>query len=135
MKTTISNPATPCPADHVNRQFRAPRPNLLRVSDFTPAHAGGRLYVSRWSGFVCVAFVIDTFARRIVGWQASRTAPIRTLSWTRWSRPSTTAGRLEHDDLGSGHTLHPLSRMLGRMKGRAADPEPRRGGIDGPGYQ
>jgi transposase InsO family protein len=66
VKTTISNPATPCPADHVNRQFRAPRPNLLWVSDFT--------YVSTWSGFVYVAFVIDTFARRIVGWRASRTA-------------------------------------------------------------
>ena len=73
MKTTIGNPATPYPANHVNRQFRAPRPNLLRVSDCTHAHAGGRLYVSRWSGFVYVAFVIDTFARRIVGWQASRT--------------------------------------------------------------
>ena len=66
VKTTISNPATPCPADHVNRQFRAPRPNRLWVSDFT--------YVSTWSGFVYVAFVIDTFARRIVGWRASRTA-------------------------------------------------------------
>ena len=66
VKTTISNPATPCPADHVNRQFRAPRPNRLWVSDFT--------YVSTWSGFVFVAFVLDTFARRIVGWRASRTA-------------------------------------------------------------
>jgi putative transposase len=57
VKTTISNPASPCPADHVNRQFRAPRPNALWVSDFT--------YVSTWAGFVYVAFVIDTFARRI----------------------------------------------------------------------
>ncbi len=59
VKTTISNPATPCPADHVNRRFTAPRPNLLWVSDFT--------YVATWTGFVYVAFVIDTFARRIVG--------------------------------------------------------------------
>jgi len=66
VKTTISNPATPYPADHVNRQFQAPRPNVLWVSDFT--------YVSTWAGFVYVAFVIDTFARRIVGWRASRTA-------------------------------------------------------------
>ena len=66
VKTTISNPATPCPADHVNRQFKAPRPNRLWVSDFT--------YVSTWSGFVYVAFIIDTFARCIVGWRASRTA-------------------------------------------------------------
>ena len=48
------------------RQFQAPRPNALWVSDFT--------YVATWAGFVYVAFVIDTFARRIVGWRASRTA-------------------------------------------------------------
>jgi putative transposase len=66
VKTTISNPATACPADHVNRQFQAPRPNALWVSDFT--------YVSTWAGFVYVAFVIDSFARRIVGWRASRSA-------------------------------------------------------------
>lgn len=65
-KTTVSDRATPCPADRVNRQFQAPRPNVLWVSDFT--------YVATWQGFVYVAFVIDTFARRIVGWRASRTA-------------------------------------------------------------
>lgn len=48
-----------CPLDKVNRQFRAERPNALRVSDFT--------YVSTWQGFVYVAFVIDVFARHIVG--------------------------------------------------------------------
>ena len=58
--------ALPCPLDKVNRQFQAPRPNALWVSDFT--------YVATWAGFVYVAFVIDTFARRIVGWRASRTA-------------------------------------------------------------
>ncbi|MDE2471163.1 MAG: IS3 family transposase [Bradyrhizobium sp.] len=66
LKTTLSDKAAPCPLDRVNRQFRAPCPNRLWVSDFT--------YVSTWSGFVYVAFVIDTFARRIVGWRASRTA-------------------------------------------------------------
>ncbi len=64
VKTTISNPATPCPADRVNRQFHAPRPNALWLSDFT--------YVATWAGFVYVAFVIDAFARRIVGWRVSR---------------------------------------------------------------
>lgn len=64
LKTTILNPALPCPKDRVNRQFRAPAPNRLRVSHFT--------YVSTWQGFVYVAFVIDTFADRIVGWRASR---------------------------------------------------------------
>jgi transposase InsO family protein len=65
-RTTISNPATPCPTDKVNRQFRAPAPNVLWVSDFT--------YVATWQGFVYAAFVIDVFARRIVGWRVSRTA-------------------------------------------------------------
>jgi putative transposase len=62
----VSDKATPCPADRVNRQFRAPRPNVLWLSDFT--------YVATWQGFVYVALVIDAFARRIVGWRASRTA-------------------------------------------------------------
>ena len=66
IRTTISNAAAPCPLDRVNRQFRAPRPNALWVSDFT--------YVATWAGFVYVAFVIDAFARRIVGWRVSRTA-------------------------------------------------------------
>jgi putative transposase len=44
VKTTISDKAAPCPLDHVNRQFRAPRPNALWVSDFT--------YVATWTGFV-----------------------------------------------------------------------------------
>ena len=60
----MSDKSTPCPLDHVNRNFRAPRPNMLWLSDFT--------YVSTWSGFVYVAFVIDAFARKIVGWRASR---------------------------------------------------------------
>ena len=57
VRTTISDKAAPCPLDHVNRQFQAPRPNALWVSDFT--------YVATWAGFVYVAFVIDTYARRI----------------------------------------------------------------------
>jgi putative transposase len=65
-RTTIADKATPCPADKVNRQFRASHPNALWVSDFT--------YVATWHGFVYVAFVIDVFARRIVGWRVSRTA-------------------------------------------------------------
>lgn len=65
-KTTIPDKALPCPLDRVNRQFRAPAPNVLWVSDFT--------YVATWQGFVYVAFVIDVFARRIVGWRASRKA-------------------------------------------------------------
>jgi len=66
VRTTIPNPANDCPEDLVNRKFAADAPNRLWVSDFT--------YVSTWSGFVYVAFVIDVYARRIVGWKASRTA-------------------------------------------------------------
>ena len=66
VKTTHSNPATPCPEDRVNRLFHADRPNALWVSDFT--------YVSTWQGFVYVAFVVDVYARRIVGWKVSATA-------------------------------------------------------------
>ncbi|MEP0171825.1 MULTISPECIES: IS3 family transposase [Pseudomonadota] len=66
VKTTFPDKSAPSPLDRVNRQFRAPAPNRLWVSDFT--------YVSTWQGFVYVAFVIDAFARRIVGWRVSRTA-------------------------------------------------------------
>ena len=64
VKTTVPDKAQPCPLDKVNRQFRAPAPNVLWVSDFT--------YVATWQGFVYVAFVIDVYARRIVGWRVSR---------------------------------------------------------------
>ena len=63
VRTTISDTAAPCPLDRVYRAFKADRPNQLWVSDFT--------YVSTWQGFVYVAFVIDVFARRIVGWRVS----------------------------------------------------------------
>ncbi len=66
VRTTVSDKAASCPLDRVNRQFQAPGPNRLWVSDFT--------YVATWTGFVYVAFVIDVYARRIVGWRVSRTA-------------------------------------------------------------
>jgi putative transposase len=63
VRTTVSDNKAPCPLDKVNRQFKADRPNQLWVSDFT--------YVSTWQGWLYVAFVIDVFARRIVGWRVS----------------------------------------------------------------
>lgn len=69
IRTTVQDKTAPCPRDHVNRIFHAPAPNRLWLSDFT--------YVSTWSGFVYVAFVIDAYARRIVGWRVSRTAHAR----------------------------------------------------------
>ena len=63
IRTTVPDKAAPCPLDRVNRQFKADRPNQLWVSDFT--------YDSTWQGWQYVAFVIDVFARRIVGWRVS----------------------------------------------------------------
>ncbi|CAO4167742.1 IS3 family transposase [Methylorubrum aminovorans] len=66
IRTTIPDPAAACPLDRVNRQFKAACPNRLWVTDFT--------YVATWGGFVYAAFVIDVFARRIIGWRVSRSA-------------------------------------------------------------
>lgn len=66
VKTIISDKAAPCPLDKVNWKFIADKPNRLWVADFA--------YVTTWEGFVYVAFVIDVFARCIVGWRVSRTA-------------------------------------------------------------
>ena len=57
--TTVADTKAPCPLDQVHRQFRTERPNQLSVSDFTG--------VSTWQGWLCVAFVVDVFAHRIVG--------------------------------------------------------------------
>ena len=65
-RTTYSDKAAACPLDRVDRNFNAPAPNRLWVADFT--------YVATWQGFVYVAFVIDVFARKIVGWRVARTA-------------------------------------------------------------
>lgn len=65
VRTTVPDTALPYPLDRVNRQFKADRPNQLWVSDFT--------YVDTWQGWLYVAFVIDVFARRIVGWRVSST--------------------------------------------------------------
>jgi transposase InsO family protein len=63
VRTTIGDAKAPCPLDRVNRVFKADRPNQLWVSDFT--------YASTWQGWLYVAFVVDVFARRIVGWRVS----------------------------------------------------------------
>jgi transposase InsO family protein len=96
-RTTVPDKATPCPADKVNRRFRAPRPNALWVSDFT--------YVATWQGFVYVAFVIDTFARRIVGWRVPRTAHadfvLDALEQALHDRRPVKGGLTHHSDRGS----------------------------------
>ena len=97
VKTTVSDKATPCPLDKVNRQFRAARPNALWVSDFT--------YVWTWQGFVYVAFVIDVFARRIVGWKVSSSARtdfvLDALEQALHARrPAGDEGLIHHSDRG-----------------------------------
>ena len=95
-RTTIPDKKAPCPLDRVNRQFRMPAPNQLWVSDFT--------YAATWQGFVYVAFVIDAFARRIVGWRVSRTAHAGFVldaleQAVHQRRPG--AGLVHHSDRGS----------------------------------
>ncbi len=96
IKTTLADKAQPCPLDKVNRQFRVPAPDMLWVSDFT--------YVATWQGFVYVAFVIDAFARRIVGWRVSCTAHAGFVldaleQAVHQRRPA--AGLVHHSDRGS----------------------------------
>jgi putative transposase len=98
VRTTIPDRAAACPLDRVNRQFKAPCPNALWVSDFP--------YVATWSGFVYVAFVIDAYARRIVGWRASRTAHagfvLDALEQALHARrPVQGGGLVHHSDRGS----------------------------------
>jgi putative transposase len=98
VRTTIGDKAAPCPLDHARRQFKAPHPNTLLVSDFT--------YVATWTGFVYVAFVIDAYARRIVGWRASRTAQASFVldaleQALHERRPLHRAGLVHHSDRGS----------------------------------
>ena len=64
VRTTVKDDRMPCPQDKVDRQFHAQRPDQLWVSDFT--------CVSTWQGWLYVAFIVDVFARRIVGWRVSR---------------------------------------------------------------
>jgi putative transposase len=98
VRTTIPDPAAACPLDRVNRQFKAPRPNALWVSDFT--------YVATWAGFIYVAFVIDAYARRIVGWRVSRTAHVAFVldaleQALHERRPLWGGGLVHHSDRGS----------------------------------
>ena len=96
--TTNPDAAQPCPDDKVNREFHAPMPNWLWVSDFT--------YVSSWQGMVYVAFVIDVFARKIVGWRVSTSMTtsfvLDALNQAICQRcPSKADNLIHHSDRGS----------------------------------
>ncbi|MEW6763432.1 MAG: IS3 family transposase [Pseudomonadota bacterium] len=108
VRTTVPNAKAPCPLDRVNRQFKAQRPNQLWVSDFT--------YVSTWQGFVYVAFVIDVFARRIVGWRVS--SSMRTdfvldaLEQALYARQPERNALVHHSDRGSQYVSIKYSERL-----------------------
>lgn len=97
----VPSDGSPRPVDLVDRQFRASRPNQLWVADFT--------CVARWSGTVYVAFVIDVFSRRIVGWRAATRMTtdlvLDTLEHAIWTRSQAgitdLAGLVHHTDAGS----------------------------------
>jgi transposase InsO family protein len=96
--TTNPDSSQQCPDDKVNRHFKADRPNQLWVSDFT--------YVPTWSGTVYVAFVIDVFARRIVGWRVSTSMATQfvldALEQAIWQRKTPDNKELiHHSDRGS----------------------------------
>jgi transposase InsO family protein len=96
-KTTIPDRASTRPLDLVDRDFTASRPNELWLSDLT--------YVATWRGFVYVAFVIDAFARRIVGWRASSSLrsdlALDALEQALYDREEDSAERLiHHSDRG-----------------------------------
>jgi transposase InsO family protein len=96
-RTTTSDAAAARPADLVDRDFAAQRPNQLWVADLT--------YVATWSGFVYVALVIDAFSRFIVGWQASRSLrtglALDALEMAIWRRQAQLDGLVHHSDRGS----------------------------------
>ena len=139
-RTTIPDEGHPRAADLVDRNFWAPAPNRLWVADFS--------YVPTWSGMVYVAFVIDVFSRRIVGWRAARSMTtslvLDALEHALFTRAregvSDLTGLVSHSDAGSqggfkGSSQH-LDREVerwGRRRGRSGcvsigDRSRRRGG-------
>jgi putative transposase len=96
-RTTTPDATAPRPADLVDRDFSAARPNQLWVADLT--------YVATWSGFVYVAFIIDAFSRFLVGWQASRSLrtdlALDALEMAIWRRQAQLEGLVHHSDRGS----------------------------------
>lgn len=105
VRTTVSRKDAAA-GDRVNRQFVAVRPNQLWVADFT--------YVSTWQGFAYVAFIIDVFAGRIVGWRVSSsmetTFVLDALEQALWARrPS---GPIHHSDKGSRYVSLAYTQRL-----------------------
>ena len=109
VRTTVRDASVPCPLDRVNRQFKADHPNQLWVSDFT--------YVSTWQGWLYVAFVVDVFARRIVGWRVSTTMTtdfvLDALEQALYDRqPDPQDALIHHSDRGSQYVSIRYSERL-----------------------
>ena len=115
--TTHADPAAVRAPDLVKRNFTADAPDQLWVADFT--------YCSTWSGVVYVAFVIDVFSRRIVGWKAARTMHaslvVDALNMAAWTRRGTDlAGLICHHDAGSQYTSIAHTDAVGELEARAS---------------
>ena len=115
--TTHADPAAARAPDLVKRDFTATRPDELWVADFT--------YCSTWSGVVYVAFVVDVFSRRIVGWKAARTMHaalvVDALNMAAWTRRGTDLdGLICHHDAGSQYTSIAYTDRLDELDARAS---------------
>ncbi len=111
--TTVPDRKAPCPLDKVNREFKVQRPNALWVVDFT--------YVHTWAGFVYVAFVIDAFARRIVGWKVSSRATAGFVldaleQAIHARRPTADDGLIHPSDRGSQYLAMSYTQRLAEAK-------------------
>lgn len=121
--TTVSNPKAPCPLDKVNREFRVSRPNALWAVDLTCVHT--------WAGLVDVAFVIDAYARRIVGWKLSTSATANVVldaleQAIHARRPGPEDGLIHHRDRGTqylamNYTQRPAEANLVPSVGSVGD--------------
>lgn len=111
-RTTIADPSAPRPVDLVQRQFGPSAPNRLWVADLT--------YVSTWSGFAYVAFVVDAYARRILGWRVASTMAtsmvLDSIEQAIWTRQQEGVLDLKdvvhHTDRGSQYTSIRFSERL-----------------------
>jgi putative transposase len=102
-RTTVADPAAQRASDLVQRRFAPPAPDRLWVADIT--------YVSTWSGWVYVAFVVDAYARRIIGWRSGTAMTAQLVLdalehavWTRARRGVPVDSVVAHSDKGSQYT-------------------------------
>ena len=111
VRTTVRDDAAARPADLVRRQFSPAAPDRLWVADFT--------YVPAWTGMVYVAFVIDAYSRRILGWRAARSMKtelvldaLEQALWTRQRHGGRLDGLVHHTDAGSQYTSIAFTERL-----------------------